>query len=120
MTVSANHRRPGGLPARRRGESGFTVSELVLVAVFVVGLLVVALSSASGIKRDTRISDCQSELRNLKLAVAQYEAAKGSFPTAVRVVVRAGYAEPDAVAGWDITGGGGDAEPTYAPASGRC
>ena len=105
--------------SRRRGESGFTVSELLLVGVFIVGLLVVALNSASGIERDNRVSDCQTELRNLKLAVAQYEAAKGSFPTEVSVVVDAGFAEPNAVEGWKFDKGGGRTAPTYVP-TGSC
>ena len=111
--MTAGNHRP-----RRRGESGFTVSELLLVAVFIVGLLVVALNSANGIVRDNRVSDCQTELRNLKLAVAQYEAAKGSFPTEVSVVVEAGFAEQNAVDGWKFAKGGGRTAPTYVPTGG--
>ena len=112
--MAASTRRPG-----RSGESGFTVSELLLVAVFIVGLLVVALNSANGIERDNRVSDCQTELRNLKLAVAQYEAAKGSFPAEVSTVVDAGFAERNAVDGWKISKGGGVDAPTYVP-TGSC
>lgn len=107
-------------PGRWRGEGGFTMSELVLVAVFVVGLIVVAITSARGIEAENRKSNCQTELRNLKIAVAEYHAERASYPTSVAEVVSAGKAEMGDVESWRIEAGGGQERPEYRPVGGTC
>lgn len=73
--------RPGrDLPSRLRDERGFTWSEFVLVAVFVIGLAAVAMQASQGIRKDNARSDCQTELRSLKLAVERYHANTGEYP----------------------------------------
>lgn len=106
--------------ARWRGESGFTLSELLLVSVFVVGLVVIAVTSARNIAADTRQSNCQTELRNLKMAVAEFHAARGAYPTSVTELVAADQVALDDVDSWSITGGGGAGPPTYRPDLSKC
>jgi Tfp pilus assembly protein PilE len=101
-------------------ERGFTLSELLLVSVFVVGLVLVALSSARGIEAQNRHSNCQTELRNLKMAVAEFHAERTTYPASVAEVVSAGKADLDSVDSWTIDAGGGDVQPTYRPVLGRC
>ena len=60
---------------RWRGQGGFTLSELALVLVVVVGLLVVATVSVRNIRAETSTSNCQTDLRTLKLATEQYPLA---------------------------------------------
>jgi competence protein ComGC len=105
---------------RWRAEGGFTLSELLLVSVFVVGLVLIAVNSAHDISADTRQSNCQTELRNLKMAVAEYHAARGSYPASVAEVLAAGTVEAEGVDSWSITGGGGTEPPTYRPDLARC
>lgn len=105
---------------RWRSEAGFTLSELLLVAVFVIGLVMVAISSARGIEAENRKSNCQTELRNLKMAVAEYHAERGTYPGSLAEVVSAGKAEMAAVDSWAIDTGGGTEPPDYRPVLGRC
>jgi len=100
------------------GESGFTIAEVALVAVFVVGLLAVIVVSARGITNDTRTSDCQTELRTLKMAVAEYQANNDVYPGSVDAVISARLAERRDVDRWIIVGGGGEVAPTYRSAGG--
>lgn len=65
---------------RAGGEGGFTWSEFILVAVFVIGLAAIAVQAADGIRHDNARSDCQTELRSLKLAVERYHANTGAYP----------------------------------------
>ena len=104
---------------RSRGEDGFTISEVVLVAVFVVGLLVVALTSINGIGNDTAFSECQTELRTLKMRSAQYESLRGRYPRSVDELVKARLTARDDVDRWEIVKGGGHTEPAYRP-TGSC
>jgi Tfp pilus assembly protein PilE len=110
----------GGGRGRWHGQGGFTLSELLLVSVFVVGLVLIAVNSAHDIAADTRQSNCQTELRNLKMAVAEYHASRGTYPSTVADVLAAGTVEPGEVDSWSITGGGGAEPPTYRPDLARC
>lgn len=105
---------------RLRSECGFTLSELLLVAVFVIGLMVIAVTSAQGIESTNRRSNCQTELRNLKMAVGEYYAERQVYPGSVADVVSAGKAEMSEVDDWVIEPGAGDAPPDYRPVFGRC
>lgn len=69
-------------PSRRRDASfaGFTLVEL-LVVIAIIGVLVALLLPAVQAARESaRRSQCQSNLRNVSLAVLNYEAAKGVAP----------------------------------------
>ena len=109
-----------GRPSRWHGEAGFTLSELLLVSVFVVGLVLVAVTSARNIEADTSRSNCETELRNLKMAVAQYQSKRDRYPSSIEDLVRAGVVDAEAVDRWIVTGGGGDQPPTYRPDLTRC
>jgi Tfp pilus assembly protein PilE len=115
----AVHPRSGSV-TRWRGEGGFTISELILVSVFVVGLIFVAVRSAQGIEDQNRHSNCQTELRNLKMAVAEVHAERGNYPQTVDEVVSAGKVESDDVDSWVLVGKGPDEEPDYRPVAGLC
>ena len=96
------------------------MSELLLVSVFVVGLVMIAVTSARAIQSDTRQSNCETELRNLKMAVADFHSDRGSYPTSVAEVVAAGKVEADEVSRWSISDGGVDQPPVYRPDVARC
>ncbi|MEZ5177161.1 MAG: hypothetical protein R2746_02475 [Acidimicrobiales bacterium] len=106
--------------SRRRGEQGFTLSELLLVVVFVVGLLVVAYSAASGIRDQTATSDCQTQLRTLKMAAAEYQARRGAFPPDKETLVVEELVERSEVDRWDLSSTGGAAPPTYEALDASC
>ncbi len=118
-TVDPNLR--AGARSRWRDEGGFTISELLLVSVFVVGLIVVAVNSARGIEAENQRSNCQTELRNLKMAVAELHAERGSYPTSVADVVAAGKVDMEDVDSWVLTPPEeGASLPGYRPVAGRC
>lgn len=118
MCPSATDR--SGPAGRWRGEGGFTISELVLVSIFVVGLIVVAITSARGIEATNRRSNCQTELRNLKMAVADMHAERGRYPESVAEVVESGKVEQEDVDSWRLRSNGTDQAPDYASVAGRC
>jgi prepilin-type N-terminal cleavage/methylation domain-containing protein len=67
---------------RVRSQSGFTLVELLVVIAIIgtlVGLLLPAVQSA---RESARRSDCGNKLRQLALAVSNYESAKKCFPSA--------------------------------------
>lgn len=102
---------------RRRihGQGGFTASEFVLVAVFVVGLIWVAVVSVNGIRDDTQVSNCQTWLRNLKLATEQYNAENSAYPVNKSVLVDAELVSSDEVQGWQVAFDADDTAPSYLP-----
>lgn len=95
------------------------MSELLLVSVFVIGLLVVAVNSARGIEAQNRRSNCQTELRNLKMAVAEIHAERGSYPTSLEEVVSLGNVELEDVDSHVLRSEGPDQAPEYLP-TGQC
>ena len=105
---------------RRRQHQGFTIAELLLVLVFVVGLLLVAYSAARGIRSETATSDCQSQLRTLKMAAAEYQARREVFPADKRTLVVEELVSTDEVALWDLSWREGDPAPTYRPVGSAC
>lgn len=98
---------------RLHGQGGFTLSEFVLVAVFVVGLLWVAVVSVNGIRDDTRESRCQTELRTLKLATEQYYAENDAYPVNNSVLVDAKLVSADDIENWSVTFEANTTRPTY-------
>ncbi len=105
---------------RLRSERGFTLSELVLVTVFVLGLVFIAVTSARGIEETNRRSNCQTELRNLKMAVGEYHAERQVYPGSVADLVSAGKAKMSEVDDWVIEPGDDGGPPDYRPVFGRC
>lgn len=107
-------------PTSRSGDGGFALSEFVLVAVVVVALLVVAISSVRGIRRDTMASDCQTQLRNLKVATEQYQAERGVYPASQDQLLDDGYLEAGTVTGWRVEFGASGQSPAYEPVGSSC
>lgn len=110
-------RRPGTGDA---GEAGFTVSELILVVVFVAGLLIVATTSVRGIRSETSSSNCQTELRTLKLATERYRASNDAYPADTSVLVDEGLVDDDDVSRWTVEFGSDDTTPTYRAVDAAC
>lgn len=98
---------------RLHGQGGFTLSELVLVAVFVVGLIWVAVVSVNGIRDDTREGRCQTELRTLKLATEQYFAENDAYPVNKNVLVDAKLVSAGDVENWSVSFEADATRPTY-------
>ena len=106
--------------SRRRQPDGFTISEFLLVAVFVVGLLLVAYNAARGIRNETATSDCQTQLRTLKMAAAEYQARREVFPPDKRALVAADLVDASEVSLWDLSWSDGDAAHTYRAVGTTC
>ncbi len=90
------------------------------MVVFVVGLLLVAYSAARGIRGETATSDCQTQLRTLKMAAAEYEARSDVFPPDKRALVREELVDADEVDLWDLSWSEGDEAPTYVAVGTTC
>ncbi len=104
----------------RRWERGFARSELVLVVVVVVVLVAVAVMSVRAIRDDTLASDCQTQLRVLKLATKQYQSERGTYPAEQALLVEEGYLEPGEVTMWEVRFAAADPLPSYVPADSVC
>jgi len=98
---------------RPRRSGGFALSELVLVLVVVGGLLLVAYTSTRNIRRETATSDCQTELRSLKLATEQFHAQSDTYPDDTRTLESAKLLKADEVKLWTVSFTAGDEGPTY-------
>jgi prepilin-type N-terminal cleavage/methylation domain-containing protein len=107
--------------ARRwRGQDGFTISELILVVVVVAGLLVVATVSVRNIRSETSTSNCQTDLRTLKLATEQYRAQNDAYPVDKSVLIDDGLVDADQVSRWTVEFEGGADAPTYRAVDDAC
>lgn len=107
-------------PPWRADQRGFTFSEVVLVLVFVVGLLAVIVVSVGNIRAETATSNCETDLRTLKLATEQYHSENDAYPSDKAVLVEGGFARADQVERWDVSFGADDTEPTYRPTDAAC
>jgi Tfp pilus assembly protein PilE len=106
---------------RRRGQpAGFTIAELILVLVFVGGLLIVVSVSVSDIRKETSTSNCQTELRALKLATEQYHAENDAYPIDKSVLIEGGLVQARAVSKWTVEYEAADRAPTYRAADSSC
>ena len=105
---------------RRTDQRGFALSELLLVVVFATGLLLVAYVAARGISDSTADSDCQTQLRTLKLAVEEFHAQSGSYPNGIRMLELAKLVDAEDVELWEVSFAPGDTAPTYRALSSRC
>lgn len=104
-------------PSRLRlgGERGFTFSELALVVVFVAGLLLVVTTSVRGIRRETADSNCQTQLRTLKLATEQYHLKNQAYPNDASVLVDSGLVKASEISDWVVKLPPAASEPTFEP-----
>lgn len=98
---------------RLHGQGGFTISEFVLVAVFVVGLVWVAVVSVNGIEDDTRQGRCQTELRTLKLSTERYHSENDAYPVNKDVLVDAKLVSAGDVKNWTVGFEADATRPTY-------
>jgi prepilin-type N-terminal cleavage/methylation domain-containing protein len=67
---------------RVRSKSGFTLVELLVVIAIIGTLVGLLLPAAQAARESARRSDCSNKLRQLALAVSNYESAKQCFPSA--------------------------------------
>ncbi len=71
--------------SRRSNRSGFTLVELLVVIVIIAGLIALAFPAIQAARATARRSTSQSNLRQLALAILNYEVQNTKFPTAGRV-----------------------------------
>lgn len=91
MTTGAGHGRAGD----RRGERGFTLLELCIVAVVVAILAVVAVPQYSSALRIARIGKAKHELRTIATAIDAHAVVHGgNLPTSLHQVGFGGRRDP--------------------------
>ena len=81
-----------------------------------IGLAVVGLQATNGIRHANAHSDCQTELRTLKLAVEDYHASTGRYPTRWEDLKQTELVDGRA-ANWTFEPNGTDQPPAYRPTS---
>lgn len=79
-----------------------TISELVLVVVFIAGLIAVAAWAVNGINADTSATNCETALRNLKMATESYHSENDAYPVDKGVLIDLDYVEESDVEGWRL------------------
>jgi competence protein ComGC len=72
----------------RRDERGATVVEMVVVAVLVVTIGLVVVVATGRIQRSGSAVDCRNELRDVKVAVMNYESLTGQAPASTAELLR--------------------------------
>lgn len=107
-------------PSRWADQRGFTIAEVVLVVVFVAGLLAVIVVSVGNIRGETATSNCQTDLRTLKLATEQYHSENDAYPAGKDVLIEGGFAAADEVERWDVSFGAADTKPAYTATDSAC
>lgn len=103
-----------------RGQAGFTISEVILVVVFVTGLLMVATVSVCNIRKETSTSNCQTDLRFLKLATEQYHSENDAYPIDKSVLIDGGLVKAADVSRWTVEYQARDTSPTYRAIDSAC
>jgi Tfp pilus assembly protein PilE len=111
---------PRPTTGRLRSARGVTIAELVLVVVFVAGLLTVITVSVGNIREETATSNCETDLRTLKLATEQYHAENDAYPIDKSVLIDGGLVQADDVSRWTVEFQAADVAPTYAPVDDSC
>jgi hypothetical protein len=117
--MGAHHRtRANRAPRAGRGapgERGVTISEFVLVTVLLLGLVWVATTNIGSIRSETAASNCQSELRTLKIATESYRAANDAYPADKDVLIDDGLVAADDIEHWSVSFTAAADEPVYEP-----
>jgi Tfp pilus assembly protein PilE len=106
--------------APRRGERGFTVSELVLVLVVVAALITIAVVSLAGIDDQSAERECQTELRAIKAASEQFYAELNFYPPNDKALKDANLLAPEDTPNWRVVTPTGATKPRYEPEGTRC
>lgn len=117
--MGAHHRTPANRARRlgrgAPGERGVTISEFVLVTVLLLGLMWVATTNIGSIRGETAASNCQSELRTLKIATESYRAANDAYPANKEVLVDDGLVAAADVEHWSVSFAASADGPVYEP-----
>ncbi len=82
------------------------------MVVFVAGLLFVATTSVRSIRNETAPSNCQTQLRTLKLATEQYRSNNQAYPVDETVLVDTGLVTAEEIDDWTVRFGS-SVEPVY-------
>ena len=110
-------------PTRHRtasGESGFTISEFVLVIVVLVGLIAVVVVSVDGISEDRDARECRTELRTIKAAADQFQAELGTPPADDQALEDAYLLKLEDTPNWKVVTNPEDDHPRFLPQGDRC
>ncbi len=97
------------------GERGVTIGEFVLVTIFLVVLVWIASTNIGSIRGETAASNCQSELRTLKIATESYRAANDAYPANKDVLVDGGLVAADDIENWSVSFTAAADRPVYEP-----
>ncbi|MEI6788809.1 MAG: prepilin-type N-terminal cleavage/methylation domain-containing protein [bacterium] len=79
----------------RKNKAGFTLVELMVVAIIVAILAAVAIPLMSGNKRKAYATEAQAGLGTLRTQMSVYKAEKGGYPTVLTAILPATSTELD-------------------------